>query len=106
MPFVLVSGNFYALHFPFTAPDLVILLEIILSSVGYVLFFQLLKIAGPVYYSLVDTIVSLTGLFWGFLLFHEKLNGWTASSIILILLALILVTHQQRKAAAALFSSS
>lgn len=95
-PFVILSGNFYLLHFPLTAADGVIIIEIILSSAGYVLFFQLIKIAGPVYYSLVDTIVSLTGLFWGYLLFHEKLNTYTGAGVVLILLALILVTRQQR----------
>ena len=81
---------------PLTAPDCVILLEIILSSIGYILFFQLIKIAGPVFYSLVDTIVSLTGLFWGFVLFQEKLNEWTILAVMFIFIALILVTQQQK----------
>lgn len=98
MPFVIFTGNFYSLHLPFTAPDGVIILEIILSSTGYILFFQLIKIAGPVYYSLVDTVVSMTGLFWGYVLFHEKLNVYVSSGILLILLALLLVTKQQRAA--------
>lgn len=96
-PFVIGSGNFYWLHLPLTAPDSVVILEIILSSSGYLLFFQLIKIAGPVYYSLVDTIVSLTGLFWGYFLFDEKLNTYMSAGIILILFALILVTKQQRR---------
>jgi drug/metabolite transporter (DMT)-like permease len=95
IPLVCLSGNFYALHFPLTTPDLVILLEIILSSIGYVLFFQLLKIAGPVYYSLVDTVVAITGLFWGYVLFHETLSQWSMSAVILILFALLLVTQRQ-----------
>jgi drug/metabolite transporter (DMT)-like permease len=98
MPFVIFTGNFYKLHLPFTTPDGVIVLEIILSSVGYILFFQLIKIAGPLYYSLIDTVVSMTGLFWGYVLFHERLNTFTSTGIILILLALLLVTKQQRAA--------
>lgn len=95
-PMIILKGDFYALHLPLTMPDYVILLEIILSSIGYVLFFQLIKIAGPVYYSLVDTIVALTGLFWGGLLFHEKLNEWTVPAVMFIFIALILVTQQQK----------
>lgn len=95
VPLVYLTGNFYQLHFPLSAPDGVILLEIILSSLGYVLFFQLIKIAGPVYYSLVDTIVALTGLFWGFVLFHETLNERYMIAVILIFLALFLVTQHQ-----------
>lgn len=93
LPLVLSSKSFYMLHLPFSLSDKVILLEIILSSIGYILFFQLIKIAGPVYYSLVDTIVSLTGLMWGYFLFHEKLNQWTGSAVLFILFALILVTR-------------
>lgn len=97
LPLVLMSGNFYVPHFPFNIPDYIILLEILLSSAGYVLFFQLVKIAGPVYYSLVDSIVVLTGIFWGFIIFNEHLNQWTGMSLCLILFALLLVTRQQGK---------
>lgn len=96
MPIIFCSHQFYALHYPLTTADWVIVLEIVLSSIGYVLLFQLIKIAGPVYYSLTDTIVVLTGLLWGYLLFNEKLNQWTSLAVLLILLALILVTQQQR----------
>lgn len=95
-PIVLLSHHFYALHYPLTLPDWIILLEILLSSIGYVLFFQLIKVAGPVYYSFVDTIVATTGLFWGYMIFHEKLNIWTGTAVGLILFALILITQRQR----------
>ncbi|MHB1948241.1 MAG: DMT family transporter [Gammaproteobacteria bacterium] len=97
LPLVCFNHHFYALHWPLTMPDGVIILEIILSSIGYVLLFQLIKIAGPVYYSLVDTVVALTGLFWGYLIFHEELNRWTGAAVLLILFALLLVTHKQRR---------
>lgn len=97
-PLVILTNSFYVFHWPFTSPDWVIVLEIILSSIGYILFFQLIKIAGPVYYSLVDTIVVLTGIFWGYIIFHEQLNGWTKMAVCLIIIALLLVTRQQRTA--------
>lgn len=94
-PFVLLTHQFYFFNFPFQMPDYVILLEIALSSLGYVLFFQLIKMAGPVFYSLVDTVVALTGLFWGYVIFHETLNAWTTPAVICILFALILVTKEK-----------
>jgi drug/metabolite transporter (DMT)-like permease len=96
MPLVIGMHSFYIPHFPFTAPDWIVLLEIILSSIGYVLFFKLIKIAGPVYYSFVDTIVAVTGLLWGHLLFGEKLNFWTSTAVFLILLSLILINKRQK----------
>lgn len=95
-PLVICTGHFYHLHWPLTQPDAVIILEIFLSSAGYILFFQLIKIAGPVYYSLVDGIVGLTGLFWGYMIFHEHMNLWEGSAIFLILFALILVSKPQQ----------
>jgi drug/metabolite transporter (DMT)-like permease len=92
---VICTHNFYIPHVPPTVPDLVILLEIILSSIGYVLLFQLIKMAGPVYYSMVNAVVALTGLFWGYLIFSEKLNLWTGTAVALILFALFLVTKRQ-----------
>jgi drug/metabolite transporter (DMT)-like permease len=96
IPLVLATHSFYTFHFPFVMADWVIILEIILSSLGYLLFFQLIKLAGPVYYSLVDTIVVLTGLFWGNIIFGEQLNKWTTTAVCFIVIALLLVTRQQR----------
>jgi drug/metabolite transporter (DMT)-like permease len=93
LPIVILDRSFYALHLPLTPADWVILLEILLSSIGYVVLFQLIKMAGPVYYSLVDAIVALKGLFWGYLIFHEKLNIWTATAVGLILIALFFITN-------------
>jgi drug/metabolite transporter (DMT)-like permease len=94
-PIVLGSQHFYWFHFPLTTPDWVILLEILLSSLGYIVFFKLIKIAGPVYYSFVDAIVAMTGLFWGYVIFHEQLNIWTGTAIMLIIFSLILVNKRQ-----------
>jgi drug/metabolite transporter (DMT)-like permease len=97
MPLVIMTDSFYMFHLPLTMPDWVVLLEIVLSSIGYILFFQLIKVAGPVYYSLVDTIVVITGLFWGRVIFNEHLNPWTFAAVFLIVIALLLVTRHQRK---------
>lgn len=96
-PIVIMSHQMYSFHYPFSLPDKIILLEIILSSLGYILFFQLIKIAGPVYYSFVDTIVALTGLFWGYFLFQERLNEWTTAAVMLILIGLWLVNKRQQE---------
>jgi drug/metabolite transporter (DMT)-like permease len=99
LPLVISTHSFYLFHFPLTMPDGVVILEVLLSSLGYLLFFRLIRIAGPVYYSLVDTIVVLTSLFWGRVIFGEQLNQWTSLAVYLILMALLLVTRQQRNAA-------
>jgi drug/metabolite transporter (DMT)-like permease len=93
-PLVVGTGSFYVLHWPLNLPDGVIVLEIFLSSLGYVLFYQLIRSAGPVYYSFVDAIVALTGLLWGWLLFSEKLTWLSTLGVTFIVLALILVNKR------------
>jgi drug/metabolite transporter (DMT)-like permease len=97
IPWVISAHEFYTPHWPMNLADKIILLEIILSSIGYVLFFYLLRIAGPVYYSLVDGVVALTGLAWGMLIFHETFHVWTIAAIIFILSGIMLVTIKSNK---------
>ena len=98
LPLVLVTGELYLPHWPLRFVDALILLEILLSSFGYIIFFELLRIAGPVYYSLVDTTVALTGLAWGYFLFNETIHSLTGWGIFLILSGVLLVTrHQSRR---------
>ncbi len=97
LPFVWYNHEFYSLLPPFDAPKYVVLLEIALSSLGYILFFYLIKYAGPVYYSLTGGVVGLTGVFWGYMLFDETLDMGKIIAIIMILSAIILVSYSYNK---------
>lgn len=87
-PAVFITHSFYPLRLPFQLTDWLILLEIILSTIGYILFFQLIKRSGSVYYSLVSGVVALTSVFWGWLIFNNKLSVITFTAILLILIAI------------------
>ncbi|MFZ9035581.1 MAG: DMT family transporter [Francisellaceae bacterium] len=91
-PLTLIYGQFYAFDFPFNSNDWLIMLEIILSSAGYVVLFILIRLAGPIYYSLVGGIASVVGLIWGWLFYGETLNTASWLGVILIIMAVILLT--------------
>lgn len=91
-PITFYNHEFHALTI-LNTPNLIILLEIVLSSLGYILFFELLRVAGPVYYSLVGCIVALAGLFWGYFIFQEGPNWFELGSILFILLSIFLVSR-------------
>lgn len=95
LPIVISSNSFHPILFPLSTPDLFILIEIILSSIGYVLFFELLKVAGPVFYSLVGCIVAIAGLFWGYIIFNEYIKSFEWISISFILIAIYLVSRNK-----------
>ena len=96
-PLVLSQHAFYSLSSPFTLVKQIIILEIILSSVGYLLFFILIRIAGPVFYSLTGGVVALTGLFWGYLVFGETPTSIQSIAIVLVVLALFLISWRQSR---------
>lgn len=95
IPLTLSTHAFYPLLPPFSTAEWIVILEILLSSIGYVLFFALLKIAGPVYYSMVGGVVTITGLIWAGLIFHEIPNFWNIIAVALILFAIGLITWRQ-----------
>ena len=96
-PLVMQQHAFYPLTPPFTLPKQVIILEIILSSIGYLLFFMLVRSAGPVFYSLTGGVVAFTGLFWGYLIFSEQPTLLQGIATLLIISAISLLSWRQSK---------
>jgi len=96
-PTVKMTHSFYAFHESFTRTDWLILIEIGLSSLGYVLFFALLKRAGSVYYSMVGGVVAIAGLGFGKLFYHETFHLWMYIGFLLILTAIGLLSFKSLK---------
>ena len=97
VPLVISQNAFYPLSGPLTVVKQVIILEIILSSLGYLLFFILIRLAGPVFYSLTGGIVALTGLFWGYLVFGETPTSLQSMAVALVVFALFLLSWRQSR---------
>lgn len=72
----------------------VILLEIVLTTAGYMLLFEILRRAGSVCYSLTDGVVALTSLCWGAVIFGEKITWCVACGTVLILLGIVIVVRR------------
>ena len=90
-PLVFSLGLFYPLYPPFEAPELAVLGQIAISSVAYFLFFEIVRLAGPVYMSFTGYVVTLTGIGWGMLFFGESHSPfvWAAAGLIFIGMALV-----------------
>ncbi|MDP1602385.1 MAG: DMT family transporter [Legionella sp.] len=97
MPLIIQQHAFYPLTAPFTTAKQVVLLEIVLSSIGYFLFFKLIRLAGPVFYSLTGGVVSLTGLLWGFIVFGEIPDRLEWLAIACVCSALFLLSWRQSR---------
>ena len=94
-PIVWHQHAFYALSEPWSLTKSVIVIEMILSSLGYVLFFRLITMAGPVFYSLTGGVVAITGLLWGYLVFGEIPHLQQSFASLAIVAAIFLLSWQQ-----------
>lgn len=96
-PLVIQQQAFYPLTPPYSVAKGVVILEMLLSSLGYFIFFRLIRLAGPVFYSLTGGVVAITGLFWGFIVFNENLLQAQYLSISCIVSAIFLLSWRQAK---------
>lgn len=97
IPLVMQQHAFYPLTAPFTPAKQVVILEILLSSAGYFIFFKLIRLAGPVFYSLTGGVVALTGLFWGFIIFSEVPNALQRTAMLCVIGAIFLLSWRQSR---------
>lgn len=69
------------------------------SSAAYVLYFQIIRMAGPVYLSQVGYLVVSIGVLAGMLIFGERHSAWVWMGIALMVSGLTLVNLGQLRAA-------
>ena len=95
IPLLIASNGFYFPTGHWLARDNAIIAEIILSSLGYLVFFELLLAAGAVYYSFVSGVVAMMGVIWGMVFFQERFTFVQLLSMVLIVSATTLVAYSQ-----------
>lgn len=93
-PVALTRGDFYPLSISDFNSQLIIL-EILLSSIGYVLLFFVIKLVGPVYYTITNTVAAITGVIYGHVIFGQFFNSQIYLAIAIIVIAISILTFTQ-----------
>jgi drug/metabolite transporter (DMT)-like permease len=70
----------------------VLALAVFPTSIGYLLYFSLMKSAGPTATNSVTFLVPVFGLLWGMLFLHESFTPGSLLGLGIILVSLVLVT--------------
>lgn len=95
LPLALMQGVHLPLP-PAHAGDWALLTQASLSWVASVLFFEVMRLAGPVFFSQTGFLVTLWGVLWGWLLFGETHSAWIWAAMASIFAGLALVTRAGR----------
>jgi len=87
----LATDSFYPIWRGLRLVDLVIVGYSGLSVIIFLLFFELIRIAGAVFVGQVAYLVTLTGLGWGYVLYGETPGHWIWLAVLLVFAGVALV---------------
>lgn len=90
-PLVLVTGTFVTLTSPFGKIELCVVGIAVINVVCYGMFVHLVAFAGPVFASQTGYIVTISGVFWGIVIFGEQHSAWIWGALMVMLVGLTLV---------------
>jgi len=91
-PLAAMTGGLYLLAPPFATADYALLAHIAAASLGALLMFEVIRLAGVVFMSQVAYVVTLNGIFWGMVFFDEQHSPWIWAALVVVLCGVALVT--------------
>jgi drug/metabolite transporter (DMT)-like permease len=95
-PYVLSNNNYYPLKFD-DFKSFLIIIEVLLSTIGYLLMFLIINRVGAVLFALVSPLTMVFGLFYGSIIFKQKLELSSYISILIILTAILLLIYTNKR---------
>ncbi|MDA0369538.1 MAG: DMT family transporter [Proteobacteria bacterium] len=94
-----VTGEWWAFDAPFGEGHWVTLIAMANNALAFYLIFELIKRAGPVFFSMVNYIATLVGIGLGIWLFGDANSLWIWAALVLIGASLVLVNLSPKRAA-------
>jgi drug/metabolite transporter (DMT)-like permease len=96
LPLFLATGGTAILHSDWTAAHWAILALIAITTIDCYLYFEIVRLAGPVFVSQANFITVTAGVFWAMLLHGERPSGWLWVSLAFLVASLSLLVVGRR----------
>ena len=90
LPLYMMKGSFADFKIEIGYGHLAIGVMVVFSVVEIFLYFEILRLAGPIFVSQANYITIVSGVIWGIIIFDEKLTPWMIISVVLLFIALSL----------------
>ena len=95
-PVMYFEDAFYPINWPLDDVELALLSMMAISSIAYLMFLYVVKMAGAVFASMAGYVITIAGVFWGLVFFAERHSLWVWAALVLMLLGMLLVTPRRR----------
>lgn len=96
LPLVILNKDFVAIAWPLDKVDWSIIAMMFVSAIAYLMYLMLIKLAGAVFASMSGYVVTLSGVFWGMIIFSEKHSLLIWAALALMLLGMAMVTPRSQ----------
>lgn len=91
LPLVLVTDSFFVPQWPLGLPEWAMIAVAAITLLDYFLITLLVLWAGPVFTSQAAYIVTLAGMLWGIVIFHDSHSLWIWAAVGTLMIGLALV---------------
>ena len=98
LPIMLGSDQLWVFSGSMSSGDWAIIIYMVINAIFYVILYEVVRIAGPVFFSSGNFIATLSGVFWSILLFQEIPNYWIWIALVLLSVGLFCVNKSNVKA--------
>ena len=105
LPVTILTDSFFSPSFPPQTVDYAVIGLGLITAVAYTMFVLSVALFGSVFSSKVGYVVTLTGVFWGMLIFGENPSVWIWLSLLSMIIGLALVTPRKKANTRRLVSS-
>jgi len=95
LPVLILSDAPFWPDFSTNVPIAIFAGNIMMSYVGFIFYFELQRIAGPVYFSQISYFITITTMVFGLMIFGESIEWYVIPSIGLIFSGLFLVSKNR-----------
>lgn len=96
-PVVWLTGSFHPLTLPFSFGEWGVIGQIAVSSLASILYFDIIRRAGPVFFSQVAYVVTLSAILWAMAIFGERHSALVWAAAALIACGVAMVNWRRRK---------
>ena len=96
LPVTILTDSFFSPSFPLQTVDYAVIGLGLITVVAYTMFVLSVALFGSVFSSQVGYIVTLTGVFWGMIIFGESPSVWIWLSLCAMIIGLALVTPRKK----------
>lgn len=90
-PLVWATDGWVSLALPWGEIEWWIVALVVVNTVGYLMYIELVRIAGPVFAAQTGYLVTASGVLWGIAIFAERHSAWVWAALAVMFAGLFLV---------------